>query len=226
VKRVAPNIHVGYRLLNFWHMTRDAFVALAARFVMRMLFYGWRVRAIWRRRAVTIQAENVGWLPQECIVFRTMRIVATETCDTASVHEACHEVVALHAIFVASSIREMSKGRLPELVVFQLPEIVQSFAHVEADRPVIGFTWTGRHCLRPPLRVALDARVGCVHVVEAARIHNIRRRWLLHVVAAWSMTLFTADVPLGHFLCVHIVIDGVTAIASRSGGPLQVVGRI
>jgi hypothetical protein len=83
MKRVASNIHVGYSLLDFRHMARDALIAWAARLVMRMLFYGWRMRAVWRRRAVTIQTENVGWLPQECIVFRTMRIVATETSDPA-----------------------------------------------------------------------------------------------------------------------------------------------
>lgn len=55
-ERVAPNIDVGDRLLDFRHVASDAFVASGASFVVRMLFGRWRVRTVRRARAVTIQA--------------------------------------------------------------------------------------------------------------------------------------------------------------------------
>lgn len=56
VKRVAPHIHVGDRLLDFGHVTSDALTTLAPRFVMRVFLNGWRVRTVWRIRAMTVQA--------------------------------------------------------------------------------------------------------------------------------------------------------------------------
>jgi hypothetical protein len=61
-----------------------------------MLFDRWRVRTIRRVRAVTIEAQNVGRLPQERIVLRAMHVMATEAGDAARVHEAGHEVVLIN----------------------------------------------------------------------------------------------------------------------------------
>ena len=55
VKRVAPHVHVGDRLLDLRHVTGDALVALATYFVVRVLFYCGRVRTVRRVRAVTIE---------------------------------------------------------------------------------------------------------------------------------------------------------------------------
>jgi len=56
VERMAPHVHVGDRLLDLRHVASDALVALATCFVMRVLLYCWRVRAVRRIRAVTIEA--------------------------------------------------------------------------------------------------------------------------------------------------------------------------
>ena len=56
VKRVAPYIHVGDRLLDLWHVASDALAALATYFVMRVLLDRRRVRAVGQIRAVTIEA--------------------------------------------------------------------------------------------------------------------------------------------------------------------------
>src|ERR1700676_1179968 len=71
--------------------------------------------------------------------------------------------------------------------------------------------------------MALNASVSCVNVAEARRIHDICLRWLLHVIAARAVTLLAADIPLGHFLRAHIVIDGMASIAGGSGRALHVV---
>lgn len=159
VKRVAPHVHVGDRLLDLRHMTSDALVALATFFVMCVLLNRWRARAVRRVWAVTIEAQNVGRLPQERIVFRAMYVMATETGDAARVHEAGHEVITLHAILMGSPIGEMRERRLAKFVLLQFPEIVQPLTHMEADGPVVGVSYTGRgHAL--PLRMTLYAGVG------------------------------------------------------------------
>ena len=56
MKRMAPHIHIGYRLLDLRHVASDAFAALAACFMMRVFLDRRRARSIWRIRAVTIQA--------------------------------------------------------------------------------------------------------------------------------------------------------------------------
>jgi len=56
VERMAPDVHVGDRLLDLRHVARDALVALATRFVMGVLLDRRSVRAVRRVWAVTIQA--------------------------------------------------------------------------------------------------------------------------------------------------------------------------
>ena len=206
MKRVAPHVHVGDRLLDLRHVASDALVALATCFVMRVLLDCRRVRTIRRIRAVTIEAKNVRRLPQEPIVVRAMHVVATEASDAARVHEAGNEVVALHAVLVGSPIGEMRERCLAEFVLFQFPEILQTLAHMEADGPVISLSGRGSG-QGLPLRMALNAGVGCINVIEARQIHDIRLGWLLHVIAARAVTLLAADIPLGHCLSSHIVID-------------------
>ena len=106
-KRMAPHVHVGYRLFDLRHVASDTFVALTTHFVMRVLVDGWRARAVGRIRAVTIEAQIVGWLPHERIVLRAMRVVATEAGDAVRVHEAGNEVIALHPILVGSPVAEV-----------------------------------------------------------------------------------------------------------------------
>ena len=180
MKCVAPNVHVGDRLFNLRHVASDALVAGGAGFVMRMLLDRWRVRAVGRVRAVTIEAQNIGRLPQERIVLRTMHVMTTEASDAARIHEAGNEVVALHAILVGSPVGEMRERCLAEFVLFQFPEIVQPLAHMEADGPVISLSYCGGN-QGLPLRMALKAGVGCVNVVEARRIHDIRLLSLIHI---------------------------------------------
>jgi hypothetical protein len=56
MKRVAAYVHVGDCLLDLRHVTGDALVALATYSVMGVLLDRWRVRAVRRIRAVTIEA--------------------------------------------------------------------------------------------------------------------------------------------------------------------------
>jgi hypothetical protein len=74
---------------------------------------------------VAIQTYLVGWFSQLSIVFRAVRVVATETCDPTPIHNTLHEVIALHPIFVGGALREMRKTSHAQSMVFQFPEILQ-----------------------------------------------------------------------------------------------------
>ena len=102
-------------------------------------------------------------------------IVASEAGDAAAVHHALDEVVALHAVLVRGAVGEMREGGLAELVIFELPEILQIQAHVIADRPVVIFAVDGIR-QRAALRVALDAGVVGVHVIQARGIQDVAAR--------------------------------------------------
>src|SRR5438445_5706625 len=96
---------------------------------------------------------------------------------------------------------------------------------MEADRPVVIFSFDGTG-ERASLRVALDAGVVGADVIHSRRIHYVAPRGLLDVRTARTMTLFTAHVPLRHLLGLNVVINRMTAVASRPGRPLHIVGRI
>lgn len=163
MKRVAPHVHVGDRLLDLRHVASDALAALASCFVMSVFLDRRGVRAVWRIRAVTIQAKNVSRFPQEPIVIGTVRVMATKTSDAACVHQAVDEVIALHTIFVCGSVRKMRESRFAQFMIFQRPEITQTLTHIEAYWPIVSFS-RGRSDHRPSLRMALNAGIGSVNV--------------------------------------------------------------
>ena len=61
---VAPHVHVGDGLFNLRHVASNALTAFATDLVMRMLLDGRCTRAVRRIWAMTIQAQNIGWLHQ------------------------------------------------------------------------------------------------------------------------------------------------------------------
>ena len=154
-----------------------------------------------------------------------MDIVAVKACDATAVHHALHEVIALHAVLVRRAICKMSERSLAEIVLFKLPIILEVESDMEADRPVVIFSFDGTG-ERASLRVALDAGVVGADVIHSRRIHYVAPRGLLDVRTARTMTLFTAHVPLRHLLGLNVVINRMTAVASRPGRPLHIVGRI
>ena len=74
---------------------------------------------------MALQAQHVRRLQQIGVVRGAVHIVAAEAGDAARVHQALHEIVALHAVLVRRAVGEMREGGLAELVLFELPEILQ-----------------------------------------------------------------------------------------------------
>src|SRR5215469_3227180 len=153
-----------------------------------------------------------------------MYVVATETGDSATIHDALHEVVALHSVFVRSAIREVVEVSRAQSALFQSPVIFEPFPHLVANRPVVVFSLE-RNCDRASLRMALDASVAGFDIVGVRRIENVGPCWVLYVFAAWTMASFAADIPFCDPLGVDVIAYRMTAVASRAGGSLQVVRR-
>ena len=146
--------------------------------------------------------------------------MTAEAGDAAPVHHALHEVVALHPVLVRRAVGEVRERRLAQLVVFELPEILE-LARPGESRPASRSTGprsdssaagpasgTGCRCRsRGRNRASRDSR--CSLTVG-----------LRDVLAARSVASLAADVPLGDRLRLDVVVDRVTAVAERSGRPL------
>jgi hypothetical protein len=74
--------------------------------------------------------------------------------------------------------------------------------------------------------VALNAHVVGTHVVKFGRIDDRSIDGILQMRAAGAMTLLAADVPLGHPLCLDVVVNGMTSVTKCTGRPLFLFRRI
>ena len=95
-------------------------------------------RRIW---AVAVKADILGGFPQDGVVLCAMHVMTVETGDAACVHQALHEIVALHAVLVRGTVGKVRERSLAQFVLFELPEVDQILTHVEADRPIIVFAF-------------------------------------------------------------------------------------
>lgn len=211
--------------LNRWHVAGDTFAARTAMLVVSVLFERSRLRTVRRRRAVAVQTNLIGRLPQLRIVRRPVDIVTRGACDSVSIHHALHEVVPLHPILVRRAVREVIERRLAQGAIFQPPEVLQLRAGLIADRPIVKFPFN-RIVGWLSLRVARDARVSRSDIVHPGRIENVAARRMRDMFASRPMTAFTADIPLCDLLGLTVVIDRMAAVAQRPRRPLHIVGRI
>ena len=168
---MTPDEYVVDGLGDFRHVAGNAFTTRAARRVVGVLLDARGMRPVLRIGAVAGQAKPVAGLAHDTWIVRAVRIVATEARDAARVHKAGDEIIALHAVLVRRSIGEVRKRGFPKLVLLEPPKIRQVQADVEADGPVVVFT-LDRVSRRPTLRVALDAGVARVNIVEAGRVED------------------------------------------------------
>src|SRR5271168_4416639 len=107
---------------------------------------------------MTLEAQNICRLQQVGVVIRSVNIMATETAHAVRVHRALHEIVALHPILVRRTVGKMSESLFAQLVLFQLPEILEIQPDLESNRPVVVFTIDGI-VPRLSLRVTLNTYV-------------------------------------------------------------------
>src|SRR5205823_798574 len=85
---VAANVDIRNRLLNFRHVAVYTLGARACCGMMRVGLDGWSMRSVLRVRPVAGETDLRGGSPEVCIVFRAVHIMATETSNSAPVHQA------------------------------------------------------------------------------------------------------------------------------------------
>ena len=212
LESMRANIHIADRLFDFWHVAGDALAPCAVRLVVRMGLDTRCVRTIGRVGAVAVQAYLGSGLPEDRLIRCAVNIVTAKAGDAAGVHEALHEIVALHAILVRSAVGKVRERLHPELAFLELPEVAQVLTDLEADRPVVILTGD-RISERLPLRMALDADVIRVHVIELGWIDDVAPPLVRDVLTARTVAAFAADIPFRHRLSLDVVAHGMAAVA-------------
>lgn len=158
--------------LDLWHVASDALTSFGIPLVMRVLFECGGAGSIGRKRTVAVQAECVDWFDKLRVIIGSVHIVTTEAGDPAPIHDALHEIIALHPVLVRSAIREVVEVRGSKRALFQPPVILESPPHLVANRPVVVFAFHG-HCEWPSLRVTLDAGVAGINVIGVRGIEDV-----------------------------------------------------
>jgi hypothetical protein len=225
LERVAADVHIRNGLLDLRHMAIHALAARRTRLVMRMRFDRHRSRTIRRIRVMAFETQHIRGLQQIGIVFGAMHVMATEAAHPMRIHRALHEIIALHPVLVRGAIGEMRECRLAQLVLFQLPEVLQLATYVETHRPVIVFP-LNRIVQRLSLRMALDTGIVRLNGIEAGRIDNVAAGWASHMIASRAMASLASHIPFGDGLGFDVVVDGMTPVAKRTRWPFHVVGGI
>src|SRR6516164_7741296 len=152
-----------------------------------------------------------------------MNLVTVKTRDPATVHDALHEIISLHAVLVRGTVWKIEKIRcFAKAVVLQLPEICEPQSYLIANRPIVILAFK-RICNRLPLGMALNASIAGRNVTHVRRIEDVASRRMCDVVATGAVAPLAADVPLSYLLCASIVGDRVAAVAKRAGWAMHVV---
>jgi hypothetical protein len=185
-----------------------------------VLFDGCRVRSIGRFRTMAFEAQNVRRLNEVSVIFSAVHVVATETRDAPGIHDARYKIVALHSILMRGAIRKMRERLLTELVLFQLPVILQIKADIETNRPIVILSFD-RARQGAALRMTLDAGVVGLNEIETCRIHDIGARRPGGVLAAGAMAFFAAHVPFRDSLGLDVVVHRMATVTSRAVGGFE-----
>lgn len=122
-ERVCSNVHAGDSRFNLRHVAGHTLAAGTSGLVMSVFFESRGSGSVERQRTVAVQTDLVGGLAKLCVVIRPMYVVAIEAGHPAAVHDALHEVVALHPVLVRGVVGKMGEGSFAESVLFQLPEL-------------------------------------------------------------------------------------------------------
>src|SRR6185437_7668744 len=131
------------------------------------------------------------------------------------VHRASHKIVALHAVLVCRSVREVRERRLAQLMFFQFPEVLEIQSYVKSHGPVIILA-LDRVCQRLSLRVALDADVVSLNIVQACWIDYVGARRLPDVFATRTMAPFASNIPFRDRLGFYVVVHRMAAVTERA----------
>src|SRR5262245_54991126 len=115
--------------------------------------------------------------------------MAAEAGDASPIHDALHEVVALHPVLVGGAFREVHETGIAEFVILELTVVGKFPALVETNRPVVVLP-EDRIRQRLSLGMTLDACVVGAREIQPCRVDDGRRAGLTDVLTPWAVTLF------------------------------------
>ncbi len=120
---------------------------------------------------VAIQTDFIRGLFELCVVLGAVDVVAIEAGDASAVHNALHKVIALHAILVRGTVREMRKCQFAEFV-FDLPAAsnLADSAPRDSRQANRSIVLRSGWCERAALGMALDAGIIAAHEVHSGWI--------------------------------------------------------
>lgn len=98
--------------LDLRHVARNALAAWSAILVVCVLLKARGVRSVGRVRAVTVEAEFLRRFAELSVVVGAVGIVASCAGHAVAIHHTLHEVITLHTILVARSVRVVEKVSL------------------------------------------------------------------------------------------------------------------
>src|SRR6185312_12923876 len=170
---------------------------------------------------VTNQAQRIAGKRQVRGVLVAVYLMTIEAAHSAVVHHALREIVTLHAVLMRGAVGVVEETWRPQANVFQIPMICEPLTGKKSYWPVVVFSCNGigRWLF---LAVTLNAHVVASHKIKPLRIHNIGRIRMLHVLAASTVTLLAADIPLDHLLGCNVVVHRMASIAQRPGRPFHI----
>ena len=169
------------------------------------------MRSVLRIWTVAYATYSVDRLAQHRLIRRPVRVVAGETGHPARIHEALHEVVTLHAVFVSGTVGEMGESERAQLMRLELPKVGQVQPDVVPHRPVV-ISPLDRILKRLSLGMALDARVIGMHIVHSSGIDDVVPGRTLNMGGPRAMTALAADVPFRDTVVFDFETNRVAAI--------------
>jgi len=192
-------------LLDLRHVAGNTLATRTSPRMMGMLAHG-AARSSRIFLCVAEEAKRVSWHLEIRCVGVAVYLMAVEAAKPTMVHVALNEVVPLHPVLVRSLVGVLIKVCRSMFCLFEPPIISETFSGQEANGPVIVLVSDGIG-ERASLAVALHARVVAAHIVECLWIDDVLSCRMRDVGAAWTVTLFAANIPLSYLLCFNVVVD-------------------
>lgn len=158
--------------LDLGHVTSNTLASPGIFPMVSMRFQAGSARPVRRKRAVAREAQLIRRHNKLRVVTRSVHIMTTEASNPAPVHDALHEIVALHSVLVGGAISEIIEIRRTQAVVLERPVILQALAYFITNRPIVIFALYG-HRGRTSLRVALDTGITGIHVIGVRRVEDV-----------------------------------------------------
>ena len=134
------------------------------------------------------------------------------------VHSALDKVIALHAVFVGGQVGVLVEVGYAGFKLFQLPVVGETVAGGSPPASRSSLPSIASVSSAAALDCGTGCRCRCRGRSRVLRGSRCWAAWVCDVLAARTMALFAAYVPLGDLFCFDVVIHAVAAVAEGPVG--------